>query len=270
MKLSIITINRNNAVGLRRTIESVVSQTYNDFEYIIIDGASTDGSVEVIKEYSDKITYWVSEPDTGIYNAMNKGILKAKGEYLLFLNSGDWLVDEQVVSDFCNCNINQDIVCGNIYLIENGEIILAKSPEKEALDFNFFYHGSLLHPASFIRKELFIKYGFYDEQYKIIADWEFFLRVILINKVSYKHYERIISNFPVDGISSFSEHEEQIINDRKEVILNYVPEAFYLSYEKNVKELTVLRKVNEEYSNLKNGKFKILVNFLLFIKTLKK
>lgn len=79
MKLSIITINRNNAAGLRRTIESVVSQTYTDFEYIIIDGASTDGSVEVIKEYSDKITYWVSEPDTGIYNAMNKGILKAQG-----------------------------------------------------------------------------------------------------------------------------------------------------------------------------------------------
>ena len=89
MKLSIITINRNNAAGLRRTIESVVSQTYTEFEYIIIDGASTDESVDVIKEYADKITFWVSEPDNGIYNAMNKGILKAKGEYLLFLNSGD-------------------------------------------------------------------------------------------------------------------------------------------------------------------------------------
>lgn len=266
MKLSIISINRNNATGLRKTIESVVTQTYTDFEYIVIDGASTDESVNIIKEFADKIDYWVSEPDKGIYNAMNKGILKAKGEYLLFLNSGDWLVDEQVVSDFCNCNLNQDVVCGNIYLIENGEIKLAKSPEKEKLDFNYLFHGSLLHPASFIRKELFVKYGFYNEQYKIIADWEFFLRVILIQKVSYEHFERIISNFPVVGISSFREHEEQIKNDRNEVILSYVPETFYLSYKKNIKELALLRKVNEEYSNLKNGRFKLLVNFLLMIK----
>ena len=270
MKLSIITINRNNAAGLRKTIESVVSQTYTDFEYIIIDGASTDAGVEIIKEYADKISYWVSEPDTGIYNAMNKGIMKANGEYLLFLNSGDWLVDEEVVGDFCNSNFNQDIVCGNINLIENGEIILAKSPDNDALDFNFFYHGSLLHPASFIRKELFYKYGTYNERYKIISDWEFFVRVIMIHKVSYERVERLISNFPVDGISSYKEHNEQIKNDRKDVLLNYVPEAFYLSYEKNEKELTMLRKITEEYSNLKNGKFKSVVNFLFFIKNLKK
>ena len=270
MKLSIITINRNNATGLRKTIESVVNQTYTDFEYIIIDGASTDDSVNIIKEYADKIDYWISEPDKGIYNAMNKGILNAKGEYLLFLNSGDWLVNEQVVDDFCNYNLNQDIVCGNINLIKNGEVLLAKSPDKEALDFNFFYYGSLLHPASFIRKDLFNKYGTYNEKYKIVSDWEFFIRVLIINKVSYEHFDRLISNFPVDGISSFKEHEDQIKKDRKEVLLNYVPEAFYSSYEKNEKELTMLRKINEEYSNLKNGKFKILVNFLLFIKNFKK
>ena len=89
MKLSVITINFNNRDGLRKTIESVVNQTYNDFEYIIIDGGSTDGSVDVIKEYADRIDYWVSEPDKGIYNAMNKGIDVAKGEYCIFMNSGD-------------------------------------------------------------------------------------------------------------------------------------------------------------------------------------
>ena len=87
MKLSIITINLNNAAGLRKTIQSVVNQTYIDFEYIIIDGFSSDGSIEVIKEYADRINYWVSEPDRGIYNAMNKGILKTSGEYIHFLNS---------------------------------------------------------------------------------------------------------------------------------------------------------------------------------------
>ena len=108
-KLSIITINLNNAQGLEKTIKSVVSQTYSDYEYIIIDGASTDGSVDVIQEYRNKITYWVSEPDTGIYNAMNKGILKATGEYCQFLNSGDILVDnnvtERMLSDMPDCSI---------------------------------------------------------------------------------------------------------------------------------------------------------------------
>jgi glycosyltransferase involved in cell wall biosynthesis len=89
MKLSVITINYNNAIGLRKTIESVVNQTFRDYEYIIIDGGSTDGSVDVIKEYADKIDYWVSEPDKGIYNAMNKGVAAAHGEYTNFLNSGD-------------------------------------------------------------------------------------------------------------------------------------------------------------------------------------
>jgi len=84
MKLSIITVNLNNAAGLQKTIESVITQTFTDYEYIIIDGGSTDGSVDVIKQHADKITYWVSEPDKGIYNAMNKGILQAKGEYCLF------------------------------------------------------------------------------------------------------------------------------------------------------------------------------------------
>ncbi|MFT4805390.1 MAG: glycosyltransferase involved in cell wall biosynthesis, partial [Psychroserpens sp.] len=97
MKLSIITINFNNAVGLKKTIESVVNQTSNDFEYIVIDGGSNDGSVDVIKEYEAKVSYWVSEVDKGIYHAMNKGILLAKGDYLEFLNSGDILVNETVI-----------------------------------------------------------------------------------------------------------------------------------------------------------------------------
>ncbi|MEP7170167.1 MAG: glycosyltransferase, partial [Bacteroidota bacterium] len=99
---SIITVNLNNAAGLKKTIESVVTQTFNDVEYIIIDGASTDGSKEVIKNYETKISYWVSEKDTGIYNAMNKAIKKAKAEYCLFLNSGDSLTNKKVLNDVSN------------------------------------------------------------------------------------------------------------------------------------------------------------------------
>jgi len=121
-KLSIITVNLNNAEGLRKTIESVVTQTFTDFEYIIIDGGSTDGSVEIIKLYADKITYWVSEPDKGIYNGMNKGIMVAKGEYCQFLNSGDWLVNENVLKEVF---ADVDIVYGDLK-IPNGNFFIPK------------------------------------------------------------------------------------------------------------------------------------------------
>ena len=95
MILSVITINYNNAEGLNRTIQSIDTQTWKEFEYIVIDGASNDGSIDVIKRFESIIDLWISEPDTGVFNAMNKGIKKAKGDYLLFLNSGDFLVDKE-------------------------------------------------------------------------------------------------------------------------------------------------------------------------------
>ena len=93
MKLSIITINRNNAIGLEQTIKSVISLKYSNFEYIVIDGASTDNSIDIIRKYASSITFWISEPDKGIYNAMNKAVDFASGEYIFFLNSGDIFTD---------------------------------------------------------------------------------------------------------------------------------------------------------------------------------
>jgi len=115
MKLSIITINYNDKEGLRKTIESVLSQTWTDYEYLIIDGGSADGSLDVIREYEDKITYWISEKDNGIYNAMNKGIVKSKGAYLQFLNSGDYLVDNKVFENMTerrkqNIRMNRELL----------------------------------------------------------------------------------------------------------------------------------------------------------------
>src|ERR1700761_3218970 len=114
MRLSVITINYNNSAGLKRTIESIVSQDFADFEYIVIDGASTDGSAEVIKQYESQISYWVSEPDSGIYDAMNKGVRQAKGEYLLMINSGDLLVNNKVLDTVFKLNELKDIVYGNV------------------------------------------------------------------------------------------------------------------------------------------------------------
>ena len=114
MTYSIITVNYNNYEGLRRTIKSVVCQTYKDYEYIIIDGGSTDGSAELIRQYTDHLTFWVSEPDKGIYNAMNKGVAHANGEYLNFMNSGDCFYDENVLQTL-KAHLDSDIVEGQVF-----------------------------------------------------------------------------------------------------------------------------------------------------------
>ena len=117
MKLSIITINYNHKEGLLKTIKSVVNQTYHDIEYIVIDGGSTDGSVDVVKQYEDSISYWVSEPDCGIYNAMNKGVAKATGEYCLFLNSGDSLHGTDSILEFVSKLSGEDLLMGRVMCI---------------------------------------------------------------------------------------------------------------------------------------------------------
>lgn len=200
-KLSIITINRNNSEGLRKTIESVISQTYTDFEYIIIDGASTDESVEIIKEYSYKITYWVSEPDKGIYNAMNKGILKANGEYLQFLNSGDCFYNFQVLSTVFNEFFDEDFVYGDEIIEINAKQIKYSYPHK--IDFGYLRRGGLPHQSTFIRRELFKGY-LYKENYKVISDWEFVVENIVFRQKTYLKKDIIVSLFDGSGVSADS------------------------------------------------------------------
>jgi len=228
-KLSIITVNLNNREGLERTIQSVISQTFTDFEYIIIDGGSTDGSVEVIQNHADRIDYWVSEPDKGIYNAMNKGILKANGEYLLFLNSGDWLADEKVVKDFCKSNLNEDIISGNV-VMNNPKKEIWKTPQKDELKFSVFYEGTLPHPPTFIIKDLFYQYGFYNENNILVSDWEFFLKCLVIKNCSYNHVDRIISYFDMTGISQNPLFANLLMEERQSILKKYFPEIVLADY----------------------------------------
>lgn len=240
MKLSIITINRNNIKGLRKTIESVLSQTFTDFEYIVIDGASTDGSVDVIKEYADKISYWVSEPDNGIYNAMNKGILKATGEYLLFLNSGDWLVDVNVIKDFCKSDLNEDIISGNV-VMNNAQNELWESPQKDKLVFYVFYRTTIPHQATFILKNLFYQYGFYNENNIIVSDWEFFLKCLMMNNCSYNHFDRIISYLDMTGISQNHSFDNLQKEERQRILEKYFPEKILSDYD-DLRDLKAITK----------------------------
>ena len=155
MKYSIITVNYNNKEGLRNTIESVIHQTYRDFEFIVIDGGSTDGSAEVLKEYDSQITYWVSEKDKGIYNAMNKGIAKATGDYLNFMNSGDCFYDEGVLSRVAHVESDADFIVGRDYHFNERLQRGHASIQPPRTTMMHFFVATLDHQSSFIRRELF-------------------------------------------------------------------------------------------------------------------
>ncbi|MGL4852004.1 MAG: glycosyltransferase family 2 protein [Phocaeicola sp.] len=201
-------MNYNNCKGLKRTIESVLNQTYREFEYIIIDGGSTDGSAELIASYESRLTYWVSEPDKGVYNAMNKGIARATGDYLNFMNSGDSFHSDTVLEQVNN--YEGDILSGNIYRLDC-EIMVAyeKNPTFRDLctpEFN--------HQAMFINRLLFGPVG-YDENLKIVSDWKFVLESILQKQAKFITLDLIVANYEGGGISN---NPEQIRIERNHVL----------------------------------------------------
>ncbi len=198
--ISIITINLNNLNGLRKTVESVSLQDYPKIEYLIIDGGSSDGSVDFIQCNKHKFDYYISEKDNGIYDAMNKGILRAKGEYLLFLNSGDFLYCNQAVSKLIARNIDDDLVYGKIGMYKNSSLEVKEYPSK--LSMAYFQYDTLPHQATLIKKKLFLKFGYYNTSYQIVSDWIFFWDVIIKGKVSYRYVDELISIFDLSGISS--------------------------------------------------------------------
>lgn len=243
MKISVITINFNNAFGLKNTIESVFSQSFTEFEYIIIDGGSTDGSVEIIKLNSSKFSYWISEPDRGIYNAMNKGIKAAKGEFLLFLNSGDYLFDKDVLEKLLNFENRQyDLIYGNLNIVESDKSWIKYYPSE--LRFSYFVKDTLPHPATLIKRNLFEQISPYNELNKIVSDWEFFLLAINKYNCTYKYMPFIVTNFMYDGISSKQENLEFLMDERRRVLETHFPSYLkdYIELDKLHKEILLLRK----------------------------
>lgn len=222
-KLSIITINYNNCNGLKRTIESVIKQTFTNYEYIVIDGGSTDGSIEVIKQYLNKITYWVSEPDRGIYHAMNKGILNAKGEYCNFMNSGDEFYSPNTLNRVFSQECQEDIILGeftnNKY--PNG----AGIPSDITLLDLCKIHPN--HQSSFIKRKLF-ENNLYDESLKILSDWKFFINEIIFKNCSYKTIPTIVAIYDSTGISAT---QQILFNQEHDLILKrMLPPRIYANY----------------------------------------
>ena len=207
MLLSIITVNKNNAAGLQKTIESVLSQTSDNFEYIIIDGASSDGSVDAIKLceenplYGKKIDYWISEPDTGIYNAMNKGIRKARGRYCLFLNSGDYLVSSDVVTNIERAvSDNCDIYYADAMTMEHDTPTVRSYEDRP--DYSYFINVCINHQNTLIKRSLFELTQYYDEDFKLSADWCFIMYVRYKLAAQFKHLNFPIAFYDNTGMSS--------------------------------------------------------------------
>lgn len=228
-KLSIITINFNNAEGLKKTIESVSTQSLLGFEYIIIDGGSQDGSVDLIKKYYCIISHFVSEPDNGIFSAMNKGIALASGEYILFMNSGDWLLHDQILEEAFDYGFIEDYVFGRANLVQKGKIIesdyVASTTAPTLYDMLF---QSLPHQASFIRKELLLKHGEYDESLCIMGDWAFTIKAVILNNCSIRYIPLTICNYDLSGVSTVKKELAEI--EKRIVLESYFPSRVLADY----------------------------------------
>ena len=231
MLISIITVNLNNKEGLKRTTESIIKQSFKDFEWLVIDGASTDGSTSLIDQHC---SYWVSEEDKGIYEAMNKGIAKAKGDFLLFLNSGDWLCSSNSLSQAQKTlqQPNADIYyCDVNFLDEQQQIAWQKNYPQE-ITIDFLLKSSLCHQAMFIKKEVFEHLGNYREKYRLSADWMFYFEA-LKKGFFFKKIENVrLTNFMLNGFSSNYILSKQ---ERKDFISACYPEHLkeYLAITRN-------------------------------------
>ena len=239
MTLTIITINYNNAAGLKKTVQSILSQTSQEFEYIIIDGGSTDGSVEVISNFKFQISNfrWISEKDNGIYHAMNKGIRMAQGEYLQFVNSGDCLVSNDVTVQMLaslSCGERQgegrpSIFYGNMLKQMNGWILRDKCFAGRQPTMLDFYRGTLNHSPAYIKRSLFEKYGLYDETLKIASDWKFYMQAIIFGGEKIEYRDIDVTLFDMTGISETNKELDKA--ERLQVLQELLPEQILQDYQ---------------------------------------
>jgi glycosyltransferase involved in cell wall biosynthesis len=221
MKLSIITVNYNNASGLERTIQSVISQTFQDYEFIIIDGGSADNSLDVINKYEQQIDHWVSEHDGGIYQGMNKGLIQAKGDYINFMNSGDCFHASNVLDRIFSLDTSADIITGSHIGSPHPNV------GPQGVTMYSLITGAIDHQASFIRREVALRHP-YDEKYKIVSDWKFFIQALVFDNCSFFYTDTIVVDVDMTGISNTNitlDHQE-----RESVLKELFPERILKDY----------------------------------------
>ena len=220
MKVSIITVTYNAEKTIENSIKAVISQTYNDIEYLIIDGGSTDRTVSIIEKYKDKIAYFVSETDNGVYNAMNKGITASTGEILYFINANDYIFDENVIKETVEAfkKTKVDMIFGNMSFIDD------EGTEKErksyaTADMFFLTQECICHQGIFYRRKVFDICGLYNENYHLMADHDLNMKIIMNKKLKVGYFDRVVSKFTLGGLSN-SAVTLTILNKEKEELLS--------------------------------------------------
>ncbi len=256
-KLSIITVNYNNAAGLEKTMHSVFSQIFTGYEYIIIDGGSTDNSKELIVKDASKLAWWVSEKDNGVYDAMNKGITVATGDYCMFLNSGDYLTDNNVLLNFDKAPAGNeaDIYYGNIHLEDAGKQIKPHT-YPSAMTLDFWKNYTINHQATFIKSTLFKEAGLYELTYSLAADYAFFLKCFIYGK-QFVHINNELVYYTLDGASSVQQeiYQQQMKQAWNDIVPGYLNNLFvenkvHHSFMKH-RIMAMAKKLQEKYNRLK-------------------
>ena len=212
MKVSIITITYNNLKGLKDTYESIRRQTFSDYEWLVVDGGSTDGTKQFLEEHDSELAYWCSEPDKGVYNAQNKGTRQAKGEYCIYMNSGDSFFAPDVLEKVFDSQTDADVIYGNWMLVfEDGKTRKGIAPE--VADIAYFFDDNMCHQSMLIKRSAVLERP-YDESFRIYADWEEWLSFVMARK-TFQKIDLTICNFMVGGISTGDNASETLKQERK-------------------------------------------------------
>lgn len=219
MKLSIITINYNNLQGFKKTYDSVVNQTFTDYEWIVIDGGSTDGGREFIEQHKQSFAYWCSEPDGGIYQALNKGAKIAKGEYISFMNAGDCYADRNTLSDVFSNVHSAEILFGDVVLVSKEGCKTINYPDN--LTYNWLRQYTINHQSTFTRREVFEILSF-DVKYRFLADRKFWLQS-MIRGYRFEHLPLIVSHYDYSGFST--QNEDKWEAEKKAIYEEVTPEG---------------------------------------------
>lgn len=222
LKITIITVCKNSAKFLEETIRSVIDQTHKNIQYIVIDGASTDGTIDIIKKYSAKINYWVSEADKGMYFAINKALLLATGDYILILNSDDVLVDSTTIKNAADVMVKEtlDFYHGNMVKLKDGRMKKVKLFPVTFKQLLFSTHCTFApHPCFFISADLNEALEGYKEEYKYASDYDYILRAMRKKTSKGKHLDMFISNFRIheNSISASG----KISEERKKILVKH-------------------------------------------------
>ncbi len=233
MRVTIITVCYNSEKTIERTIKSVLEQSYHSIEYIVIDGSSSDRTVEIINQFSSRISVFKSEPDKGIYDAMNKGVALATGDIIGVLNSDDFYISKTIIADVVERFIGKpesQILIGNVDFVsaDNADIPVRLYSSAAFKPWQLRYGFMPAHPATFLKKSVYALVGYYKDDYKIGADFDLFVRIFLQYKISYDIFDRVVVRMAIGGVST----------------------SGWNSYQTSTREMLRAFKENKKYTNL--------------------